>query len=553
MGSVGNGGRRFLLVWVVSSLLLLMLSMGWSAMTPLYGGPSEAAQVLNAAAVARGQLVGSGSAQGIHHPHRSVHVPGQLAENRGAAACFAGNPKQPAGCSHWSATKRRGSVQVPTFVAGHPPLYYAVVGWPSLWNVGPGGIRVMRLLSSATAAALLGLAFASLAGWARSKSWAAGLGLAMTPMELFLMGVVSPLGVEVAAATAAWVSGLLVVWEVRRQPPAALATVFAASAGVLALSTPLGPVWVAIMLPFLVLLTPPSRLRLLAGAPVVRRAIGFVGAAVVLGAAWDAVFPAGSSPHVTGTVRISGTAPAKFVESAHQVGYMLSQMIGVLGPSDTVLPNGVYFTWLAATGAVVFSALAWAPARQRMGVAASAALASVVPILVVMVQAGGGGRVTITGADVLPVVIGLPLVAGAALAKGVSEREDAVQGIGPSLVGRLTSAVLTALVACDATAFVATYRRFSVGTAGPLDPLASVRQGWQPAIGGLLLTVLSFVAVTGVMYWLVFVCPPEGGVPSTGKVEDRSGPLRPPSARTGEEASVNAPASGHRDDSAAGA
>lgn len=369
----------------------------------------------------------------------------------------------------------------------------------------------MRIVSAAISSALLGLAFASVARWGGAKSWAAGIALATTPMELFLTGVVNPMAVEIAAATSAWVAGLLLAWGTERTPRTSLVTIFGISSTTAVLAAPLGPLWVGIMTLFVFALAPAARRRTLVRSVAVRRIATFVGAALVVGAGWDAAFGVVGDPQTSTVVRSGGSAvPRVLVASAHEVGYMVQQMIGVLGANDTVLPNGVYFTWLAATGALVFSALAWAPGRQRAGVAASAALVSLVPILIVAVQAGMGGRTTVTGAGMLPLAVALPLVAGAALARGVADSDGAVERIGHRLVGRVASVIGMAVVACDATAFVAVYRRFSVGTSGPLDPFASVPGGWQPPVPGVLLSLTSIAAATAVVAWLAFVSPPRG-------------------------------------------
>ena len=110
-------------------------------------------------------------------------------------------------------------VRATTYVGLYPPLYYAIAGLPTLlWSSG-SAIYLMRALSALVAALLYGLTLAMIARWSRAPLLLSALGLALTPLVVFLGGVVNPSTLEIAAAAATWTAGLLLVLDHADHPP----------------------------------------------------------------------------------------------------------------------------------------------------------------------------------------------------------------------------------------------------------------------------------------------------------------------------------------------
>jgi len=126
----------------------------WALATPLFGVPDEPSHISRAASVVRGELLGREPDDGdfpdaapyVRSIIRYVEVPILLAEagqfNSGFAQhmpCFAQVPEQDASCLTFGGGD--GSIGLVATTAGeHPPVWYAVVGVPSLFSVEPAGL-----------------------------------------------------------------------------------------------------------------------------------------------------------------------------------------------------------------------------------------------------------------------------------------------------------------------------------------------------------------------------------------------------------------------------
>ena len=117
-----------------------------------------------------------------------------------------------------------------TYSGRYPPLYYAVVGLPTLVVHSTDAVFLMRLLGALLCAVLLGLAYMVLATWSQNRILAAGFLCALTPAAVYLGSVVNPNGLEIAAAICLWCSGLVLALEHRDDPPRALVVVLTVSA-----------------------------------------------------------------------------------------------------------------------------------------------------------------------------------------------------------------------------------------------------------------------------------------------------------------------------------
>ena len=198
---VRPAGRPLVRLWLASFAVLFVAIAAWSFASPLGSGPDEPAHLVRAVSLVRGQLVG----QDLPHPTTAqkstviVQVPEVFASLETHVGCFQYKSNVPAGCQR-PLNGSTHTVSVETYVGRYPPLYYALVGLPTLVLVSAKGIYAARLVSGALSAAMLALAITSLRRCRGAPLLAAGVAVAITPMALYLAAVVSPSGLEIASA-----------------------------------------------------------------------------------------------------------------------------------------------------------------------------------------------------------------------------------------------------------------------------------------------------------------------------------------------------------------
>ncbi len=145
-----------------------------------------------------------------------------------------------------------------TYVGRYPPLYYAVVGLPSLISQSSAGVYLMRLLSGALSSIFLGLALAMAVTWTRSRLLLLALAVTVTPMVIVFGSAVNPSGLEMATAVCVWTGGLILVLDRSIRPPPSLVAATAVSAAVMELMRGLSPLLLGVMAVFLFSLRPRS-------------------------------------------------------------------------------------------------------------------------------------------------------------------------------------------------------------------------------------------------------------------------------------------------------
>ncbi len=469
-------------IWIMSSVVLFAMIGLWSLATPLYAGPDEGVQVIRAVSLLRGELAGP-AAPGKSLPVVAARVPRPYAEAVALPRCFMFRPWRSAGCAPRFPSGGGGLVSTTTYVGHYPPLYYALVGTPSYFLPPVQAVLAMRMLSDLVSAAALGLAFAIAGTWSSSVLLPAGLAVSVTPMAIFLGGMVNPSGMEISLAVLCWTAALVVATVPDRAPPVGLLRVLGVAASLLAVTRFASPLWVACVGLVLLALTPPARLAALARSrPAIRWAAAVIGAASAC-AVWDVatraflVTPAG--PKATGST-------AHVVEqSAVYVASLAEEVVGVLGWLDTRAPFAVYVAWSAVAVAIVAAGAALGSKRGRTVLVGLVLAGLTIPTAMVASHARQQGLWLLQGRDVLPLLVGLPLTA--AVVAGQKHRR---------LSSVLGSVAVGAVWACLLVFFAEALRRYTVGVNGPLDPLVRVTGGWTPPLGAATL-LFSFTLADG--------------------------------------------------------
>jgi hypothetical protein len=445
---------------VVVWLLLATLFAAWSMTTPLFASPDESAQVSKAAAVSRGQLVGTTVQQpGTYFPIiTQVQLPSYYAEGLDNADCYLGDTSEPASCAPAFDADDESTGEVQTWIGRYPPLYYAVVGLPSLVSDGSAAVYAMRLVAAAVCAAVyaLGLTALRTSGWPRLLQ-AGGL-LAITPSAAFFAGVVNSSGLEIAAGFATWcLLGPLVVspssHRVRRRLLAGSVT-----AAVLLNTRPGSGLLLVLVLVCLAVLSRAEFWRsvLSRGRWVPAVVVGAV-AAVAAGAWLLVVDPTAS---LGGIPDPAFADPVVAVEGAAALsGRYLAEQLAVFGSLNVTLQPLLLVLLGVTVGSTVAVALVVARGGRRWGLLALLALTFVLPILAQVPSAADLGLIW-QGRYGLPLSIGLPVVSVVVIASAGRRRLRVCEAAPLVLIA------VFALI--QSVALLWSLRRYAIGFGRPL-------------------------------------------------------------------------------------
>ncbi len=454
----------------MSFLLLFGLCTAWALVTPFFGAPDEPAHVIKAAAVAHGEFLGRYT--GHAAAKVTVTIPATVAKAATTHVCFAFHATVSAGCLA-DFTSASGTRSVTTYVGRDPPIYYLLVGLPTLVMHTPGVIYLMRLVSAAICAAFLTAAVTATRG---AGLLLAGVAVAATPIALFLAGVVNPSGLEICAAICVWVAGLRLVTESTDGPPSrGLVIRFVLAAAVLVQTRGLSPLWLALIGLTLFWLAGWQRTVALLRTRSIRIGLAVVAVCGVFAVVWILVAKSLTIAPVGTPVPADASRWEILRKSLHRTFVDTKGLFALFGWNDTPAPRLTYLLWGIALGAIVVLALLarWL-SRYTVAIVTLAVLSVVVPTLLTASQAHKDGIVG-QGRYVLPLAVGIPIIAGYAAGRGWPG-------------GRWRQLVLpvgaVALTAAQGAAFTEALRRYRTGLG---HSLFSAHPPWSPPIPELLL------------------------------------------------------------------
>lgn len=495
--------------WLVFGLLWAVLSVGagvWGLATPLMGSPDEQSHAVKAAAVVRGELTG------YEDPKRDPRIaPGRptlvlLPETYSfldtLPRCHAFRDTVTANCRPALDGDPDRTARAATFAGRYPPLYYSLVGWPSLVSADESGLYAMRALSGIVASAFLAGGLLLLVGTPQPRLALLGAGVALTPMALSLTGVINPSALEISCAFCAW-SALLAA--VLHPDPDLLRTRLLWATVSLAVMVNLrasAPLFGLLLVLVVVAVAPWPVLR-----DVVRRPVAWVAGAVgvvagSLAAAWVLLVgtlegPVGRYPELARPYVAAREATGRSLE-------YLRQMVGVFGWLDAPAPGLTFAIWFSAIGTMLVVGLAVAGRlRPRLVLLAFAVALFALPIGLQLPGSGDAGLIW-QGRYLLPLAIGLPLLCGLVAAR---EQPDLLRAV------RLDRVVVPALVVAHVGALYWMLRRYAVGADGAL--LLDAPE-WQPPLGIWPLLVLHLLALLATVLLLraLSARPTPGGKPA---------------------------------------
>jgi hypothetical protein len=503
----GPHGTRRRSPWVaffVSWIALSLLTGMWSLATPLGGAPDEPAHIIKAAAVVRGQFLGTTTEGG-----QQVSVPAYISYT-GQQSCFAFNPKITADCIGPIQGDPNRTVTSVTSAGLYNPTYYLLVGWPSLLFHTDAGVYAMRIVSGILSSLFLAAAFMIISSWRRRTLPLIGFAVALTPMVFFLDAVVNPNSIEITATLAAFVGVLGIVLHPSRSLLVQRSVIVLVSAAIAVNMRGVSPLWVAIavLIPFV--LSTGAQIRDLIGRWPVRIAVIGVAVSTAAALAWTGFsnsLGAGlSSPthHVTGLG--VGASPLRGFAQIFAGTFDYGQgYVGIFGWLDTPVPPAVFFVWSVFVGGLVIAGFMFLRGRtSAFALALIGGLLLLPPTLQAIYVTGGG--IIWQGRYALPLFVCVMVGVAAVLA-------DRIPALGMPAARRLVVAITVLWLGSQVFAFVDALKRYGVGVGGNgaswrrffFDP------SWNPP-GGTLVITLAYAVICAAAA-LLFLRSAQPGAP----------------------------------------
>lgn len=206
--SVGSRSRPS---WELAlpALVMALLGMTWALSAPLSSSPDEPAHILRAVSL----YSGSGVKVPLHVEGQAfygvVRVPEYFVRSLPGQECVVSDATRPASCESRSVPHPRRILDAGTSAAGHPPLYYFLVGWIGRLMPSDAGVLLMRVFSALLCSALVLVGTAMLSRRSATM-YPALVGLtAVSPVAAFLAGAVNPQTFEICLTFATFA----LVWD----------------------------------------------------------------------------------------------------------------------------------------------------------------------------------------------------------------------------------------------------------------------------------------------------------------------------------------------------
>lgn len=485
---------------LLAFLAFLTLALSWSLGTPLLSAADEPEQAVKAMAVVRGEFSGVQQIWNFAGWQSTYTTPDYLETRyrlphdlvRAVAAhnpaCYAFNEANTAACTATSNAHRIAQAGATALShMNYSPLYYALVGWPSLLLRGDNALYAMRIVSALITALLLAAAFTTSAR--RGRAAAVGVVAAATPAAVYFGAVVNPSGLEITSALLAWAS-LISMTRAESAGATRLSDriMFTVAAATLVLVRPLGPVWLGIIVAAVFAASPDPRARLRAAVRGrgSRWMLGVLAAAIAATAAWDATQNTlGIEPHLNATYTFAKGAYITLTQTPQ----FFAQMVGLIGWNDVHIPAATTYLWYGTLVALLLAGLIAGGRRERLVLGALAVIVVAFPIAFEG-YSGASYGVGWQGRYSLPFAIGVPLLAAEVLGRRLWTAEPA--GI-PRALAKTVGAALAVGYLCEVWW---AWRRYAEGLAGS-SHYFPIHAKWMPVIGWPAMIGLAVLGVAG--------------------------------------------------------
>lgn len=494
----GGGPRTvFWTAWIVLSAL----SGLWAVANPIAAAPDEPTHIIKAAGLVRERTFGVPDGPS----YRELDLPWAFGITHEMYPCHVFRANVPASCwpiDYGDPAEMRTTY---TTAVGYNPLYYAVVGLPSVLPPSLEVLYLMRLVGAVLGSGLIALGLRSLAEMPRRRWAVAGTAVAVVPMVLFVNSTVNPNALETSAGFGLWLTLLAAL----RHPDPALVRRQWWRAGLLVVALvnakAFSPIYLAIIVLTVVALVPWVNVR---DALRDRRtwpglALGVVGSALAV--LWTTT--AGRTPglDVVGYPDLRDRwLTLELI--LRQTTYYYEQLVANFGWHDSRPPDWVY-TWISvAVGVLLLLVLVLAGRRERLVVGALAGSVVLLPVIMQLPFAPSVG-LPWQGRYLAAVAVGVPLVAGVVL-----DRAD----VPPRIAPRLVLLLVGMMAVVQVVSFVANLQRYTVGSAARW--FSPTPNAWNPPLPAWLLIGAYVVAVGVAAVLLLRLGRPRAGEPSPARV-----------------------------------
>ncbi|UAJ80566.1 DUF2142 domain-containing protein [Leifsonia sp. ZF2019] len=482
-------------VFWIAFALFAALAGCWALATPVLSVPDENAHVVKAVAQVHGELIGH---RVPDQRQLVMDLPQGYAYTQ-QVLCFAFHPAQSGDCGA-ELGDAGGSVEVATWVSAYNPLYYYVVGWPSLFIDGNAGVYAMRIVSGLVGALFFAWAAQAAIATVRARWMPAALLFGALPMVVYLTGAVNPNGFEALSAFALAMALLRLLehhdpgYPVPLLSRRSLWIVVTVSSIALANARALGPLWLVVVVGLCLFAVGWTAVKNL----FVARSSWLWLALIAAGGLFSLLWTLGGGS-LSGQAEKSD-APlvgAGFLPAAAYMVRMIPtfavQTLGYFGWFDTPLPG--YALWPAVAAVTLLVVLAFVTARRRE-VLTLAVTGAVVVLLPIVVQAYSARQTGIIwqGRYGLFLYLTAFAIAAWALSRRGGERVD-------FLAPRITWTMSALLWVFVNLSFVLVLRRYVTGLDVPIGGLFKDPQ-WQPPLGWFVLAALYALVSAALMAYL---------------------------------------------------
>lgn len=480
---------------LIGFALTALLGILWAFASPAFSSPDENAHATKAIAQAHGQLIGE-EVEGVMH--LVVQLPDDFRYDP-RILCYVGDENRSADCGV-ALGDESGQDWFNTWTGAYNPVYYALVGWPSLFLGGEAGLIAMRIVSALMGALFVGAAFQMALASPRRRWMPLALSFAGLPLCVYLMGSVNPNGLEIAASVALWMA-VLRLFEAHGDDGEAVHStrtwlwiVTAAASAALVTARALGPLWLVVIVGLAALTVgwaPVRRLFTTARSYVWLSVIAVFG---FFSLAWTFVGGSLSSQAREGDAPLVGAGFAEgVVYMLRLTDELLQQSIGEFGWLDAILPAWSLWAVVAVAAAIVFLAVGSADRRSAVVIAVAIAACVLVPVFVQARSVGQTGIIW-QGRYGLFLYLGALILVGWLLSSPHAARVAAM-----SVRYTWLGAIL--LSAFGAYAFLFVMYRYVVGLDDRITEMVLAPE-WQPPGGWMLLVGLYAIVSVG---WGVFI------------------------------------------------
>ncbi|WP_182491714.1 DUF2142 domain-containing protein [Microcella alkalica] len=477
---------------MLSTLAYVALAATWAVASPLASVPDEPAHMIRAAAVVRAQIVTE--AWPSFPAWAGVIVPEYIA-NTPQLTCFAFQPSVTPDCAPPGAVADdlRSPTSTGTSAALNSPLFYYLVGWPTLFFTGELALYAMRFVNALMFGALMGLAMTQLRRMRRAPRWSmVAFVAATTPMALYLGGSVNPNGVEAAGTLALY---LLVLSSLQQAPRGVWRTfspiVIAATALLVVNSRSIGFLWVAIVILLAITQTGWRRFFNAIRTRWTTVTLALSAVMVVASLAWFTVLP----EYDQSAILVNPTSPRlALMSAAFGVFDDGKGLIGFFGWLDTPAPEFSALAYGAAgLGFLLFSS-GMTRGVDRWIPLAFASVIVIVPAAVQTIVADELGYIW-QGRYLLAMYMCFIVASGLALDQQVTRRgADGLES-----TDRIARYLIFGLCVAQIVAFLHVMKRYVVGEDGTYDQMLT-GPDWVPPGGWIPISVAFAIIVLACGY-----------------------------------------------------